>query len=108
MGYTIGKSGDDYWSHSVHMCCTYEWIVSGGTNFNYASIGGGQRTGQHKCMVGYMNGPEGSNKKKGLDLQGARDLCASFGSDWSTPSNGIDEDQGVLYCLKGNTGTGSN
>ena len=41
--YTIGQQGDNYWVHSVHMCCTYEWITNNGTNFAYDNVGGGQR-----------------------------------------------------------------
>ena len=28
--YTIGRTGDNYWVHSVHMCNTYEWITNNG------------------------------------------------------------------------------
>jgi hypothetical protein len=52
--YTIGQQGDNYWVHSVHMCCTYEWITNNGTNFAYDNVGGGQRSSSRNCMVGYI------------------------------------------------------
>ena len=53
--YTIGQSGDGYWINSVHMCNTYQWIISSGNNFSHDDIGSGQRSSVRKCMVGYVD-----------------------------------------------------
>ncbi|MBM4354850.1 MAG: hypothetical protein FJ109_13855 [Deltaproteobacteria bacterium] len=53
--YTIGQSGDNYWVNSVHMCNTYEWIISSGTNFSYDNLGAYSRSSQRSCMVGYVD-----------------------------------------------------
>ncbi len=52
---TIGTgTGDGYWVPSVHTCNTYEWVTGSGGSYTYSSIGGGQRSPQATCMVGYM------------------------------------------------------
>ena len=53
--YTIGRTGDNYWVHSVHMCNTYEWITNNGRGFSYDNMGGGQRSSRRSCMVGYID-----------------------------------------------------
>ena len=53
--YTIGRTGDNYWVHSVHMCNTYEWITNNGRGFSYDNMGANQRSSRRSCMVGYID-----------------------------------------------------
>ena len=53
--WTLGLSTSlEYWSFSVHQCCTYEWINTAGTGFSYESLGGGARSSIKYCMVGWI------------------------------------------------------
>ena len=50
-----------YWVHSVHMCCTYEYVSAPWSSFSYYSLGSGARSSaQHNCLVGYVDNPESS------------------------------------------------
>ena len=53
--YTIGRTGDNYWVHSVHMCNTYEWITNNGRGFAFDNLGAGRRSSRRSCMVGYID-----------------------------------------------------
>jgi hypothetical protein len=53
--YTIGRTGADYWVHSVIACNVYNWITAGGTNFAYDNVGVAVRSSVRNCMVGYVD-----------------------------------------------------